>query len=158
MKGKGEETRSKRTTETALRRQGSHTGSETPTRPLSVLVSRYHVSFLPSLVGIAAQPCSFLPCQQKTLPWSVGKGSQPMTLGGLKHRVEVEPLQEDSPREGSGLRRRHPCLRPFARRIATFWPRAFKSKLTLSMLSPHHGHQLPYDIPIFCDILTWLSI
>lgn len=52
----------------------SRTGSETPARPRSVLFSSYHVSLLPSLVGIAAQPRSFLLCQQRTLPWSVGKG------------------------------------------------------------------------------------
>lgn len=85
------------------------------------------------------------------------KGSQPVTLGGLKHPVEVEPLQEDSPREVVYEGGIHVCGL-LQGTLPPSGPEHLSLSLPCQCCPPHHGHQLLCDIPIFCDILTWLSI
>ena len=87
------------------------------------------------------------------------KGSWPVTLSILKHMVEAEPLQENLRQGGKeaygvGI---HICSL-----LQGALPHSGPEHLSLSSpcqgCPPHHSHQLPYDILILCDILTWLSI
>lgn len=70
-----------------------------------------------------------------------------MALDGLKHLVGVELRGLDG-----GKRKEEACrFATFCKVQCHFLAQRLKSKLTLSMLSPHRGHQ-PYDTPISASV------
>lgn len=93
MEGEGEEKWSKRATE--ARRYGwkrLHTlDQKRQLGPILFGLPDSTSPFFPFMVGIAPQPRSFLLCQQRTLPWSVGEGHGLWPWNSLKHLIGVEP-------------------------------------------------------------------
>jgi hypothetical protein len=139
VEGKGKEKRSESATETALRgREKRHRIRNTSQLGLAPLL------WFPDIMTPSAPLWLALPLSP-VLSSFANKGhchgqservmacdpEYPETSG----RGRAPTRELEAGREG-GVRSRHPYLQPFARRIATFWPRAFKSKLTLSRLSP----------------------
>lgn len=87
------------------------------------------------------------------------KGSWPVTPSVLKHLVEARGraptggLEGGREAYGGGIHVRS--------LLQGALPPSGPEHLSLSSpcqgCPPHHSHQLPYDILILCDILTWLS-
>lgn len=98
----------------------------------------------------------FPPLPTKEMTMVSWKGSWPVALGSRKHPVDEAPLLGDSRREvyGGGTHVR----RLFQGALPLSGPGHLSLSSPCQRRPPHHGHQLPYDILVLCDMLTWLSL